>query len=1190
MEEEDQPRSSIYVAPLKVVKPAPNGRDVDTASSTSRASPSRQHTSPSRIQSQYGTALSDTGRQTSNEAVEDHGPTFHNYLRAFYPFQPTDPLAPSTVTLPLEAGDIILVHSIHTNGWADGTLLDNGSRGWLPTNYCEAYEHLYMRPLLKALTDFWDVIRHGSGSTLDVFRNQDYMRGLIAGVRFLLEKSDCLTRTAPNVKRHESIRKTRKALLADLSALVKIAKRLQDFAAGMPLPGCVDDIFDEMLLKAFTIVTNGVRFLDIWTEEVELQQTVEGVAAILEQTITRSNDVIGSSQMPVIGSNQEAVESSAAAGAHQVPQPANPLIEPSAAFVEQPPKPFTGNDFVFPVPKRQSAASSIKSRPVSMQAKRTSISHRMSYTSQVGSTQKLNLASKKLDSCYDAFLGVLGSFLGLHMQSRSSAELLLTTQQAVKSCRELLAVVEIVLERDFQRSDALLEAKETMYDRITELVQAAREVFGPVESSAEDSMATASKAATACVRGAGECLAKARVVLERIGDFELESSELKSMMPTPSPPDPVEVTEYPRILSTDQGTEPHEAHEIPPAPTRPAPQLLIPDVSLLPPRSSPDLHTPASTVASSTMLTPDSPTNTTASPLSSTFNGPIFTPPTPALAMDDETSPVSETTISPQIPRRQKSLNRTVVISTGSGSTSSTENSMISTVSGTSSRATSPDQHGLYLEAERPWDRTSGSHSTLTDDFDETEKTLLEKTYAHEIMYNKEGQVMGGTLAALIEKLTAHDSAPDALFVSTFYLTFRLFTTPNEFAEALAYRFDYAAESSTVAGPVRLRVYNIFKGWLESHWRHDCDDATLPLILDFAQSKLAQAIPSAANRLMELADNVKSGHGPVVPRLLSSLGKTNTPFMQYFNPDSPTATPIISKSQLAALRNWKTTGAPVSILDFNPLELARQITIKESSIFCSILPEELLATEWNKQTGSLAVNVRAMSTLSTDLANLVADSILSLEEPKKRAVLIKHWVKIANKCLELNNYDTLMAIVCSLNSSTIARLKRTWEAVSQKTKATLEELRRIVDVSRNYAVLRQRIQNHVPPCLPFVGTYLTDLTFVDHGNQATRKLDTGAGSIDVINYDKHMKTARIISELQRFQIPYRLTEVPELQTWMQDQLVRVRSSGEKSFQNYYRRSLVLEPREQAQQRPVAQGVQTSKGTEDKFDFLSWAIP
>jgi hypothetical protein len=187
----------------------------------------------------------------------------------------------------------------------------------------------------------------------------------------------------------------------------------------------------------------------------------------------------------------------------------------------------------------------------------------------------------------------------------------------------------------------------------------------------------------------------------------------------------------------------------------------------------------------------------------------------------------------------------------------------------------------------------------------------------------------------------------------------------------------------------------------------------------------------------------------------------------------------------------------------------------------------------------------------------------------------------------------------------ISRLRRTWEIVSQKTKTTLEHLRAIVDVSRNYAVLRQRLQGHVPPCLPFVGTYLTDLTFVDHGNQSLRSLPTEDGEMAVINFDKHMKTARIISELQRFQIPYRLTEVPELQTWMQNELVRVRSHGESPAQTFYRRSLVLEPREpsrsggnlQAQaQVPLPSQSQPDstppnpsilEATKDKFDFLSW---
>jgi hypothetical protein len=1075
-----------------------------------------------------------------------------------------------------------------------------GETGWLPTNYCEAYENPPMWPLLKSLTDFWDTIRTGN-SSLDIFGNQDYMRGLIAGVRVLLEKSDCLTRDSALVKKHDSIRKSRKLLLSELSVLVKIAKRLSDYALGNSPGESVADIFDEMLLKAFKVVTRGVKFLDTWNEEVGLDLVAESGNAVLVTPQIQRNVTLKSSGIPSVPGDAPIDDED------NIKKAERSLVQvgPQAQFEAIREKPshhrIASRDSWYQASNSQGTAS-IKSRPVSIQAKRMSLTHRMSYTGQTAGLRNTNLASEQLDYCYDAFLGVLGSFLGLHMQSRSSSELLLTTQQAVKSCRELLTVIEVVLDHDLRRSDLLLEAKDTMYDKITELVHAAREAFSPVTAD-EDSVFLPEEgkslvnAATACVRGAGECVAKTRMVLEQIGDFELESIEVRSPTVTPN-----SVKSLKSI--NDQESSPlhhiegNDQNPVPPIPTRPAPQieisaLQIPKLitlSLIEPLS--DLFSPIST-SSLTLQTPDSTPSTMSSAFSSTLAGSILTPPTPAIASDDEDSIVARDTTSGDLLRRERSLARDVVNSTGSDSTymSSTRNSRISVRSETSTRATSPDQHAAYLEAEASSNRFSGSHTTLADDIEETEQKILEKTFAHELMCNKEGQIIGGTLRALIEKLTAHNSTPDAVFVSTFYLTFRLFTTPTEFAGALANRFDYVGESPEIAGPVRLRVYNVFKGWLESHWRHDCDDVVMPFIMEFAQQALLKSLPTAGKRLTELAEKVQSVHGHVVPRLISSIGKTNTSIAQYFNPESPMPPPIISKSQLAALRNWKNNGSGVSILDFDPLELARQITLKESSIFCSILPEELLATEWNKRSGSLAVNVRAMSTLSTDLANLVADSVLQLEEPKRRAALIKHWVKIANKCLELNNYDTLMAIICSLNSSTISRLKKTWEVVSQKTKTTLENLRNIVDVSRNYAVLRNRLQNHVPPCLPFVGTYLTDLTFVDHGNQATRKLDTGAGSIDVINYDKHVKTAKVISELQRFQIPYRLTEVPELQTWMQDQLVRVRSSGEKSFQNYYRRSLLLEPREQGQQQVLTERIIPPKGGEkDRFDFLAWAHP
>jgi RasGEF domain/RasGEF N-terminal motif len=978
----------------------------------------------------------------------------------------------------------------------------------------------------------------------------------------LQEKSECLTREAPLVQRYDRLRRNRKALLADLSSLVKTTKKLQDVARGTPHDQEVESILDEMLLKAFKIVTRGVRFLDVWNEEVGLSRAMQE----LEQTgehydvpLTPPGDTFPNHDRRVSGSTLPSSDGSESRELNWG------RLNASRAS--------TRTDMLDCPPQQP--------RPISVQGKRISVSHRVSYTAPMCAVRNPNLASDRLGAAHDAFLGVLGSFIGLHLQSRSSVELILTTQQSVQSCRSLLSVVEAIWEHDLQRSQELEQAKDTMYERITELVHAARDAFRPNATDDEvvfmpDEGKRLVDAATDCVRAAGNCVAKARLVLEQIGDCELDPA---SLAPSALDPDALDskASRLPppgNLEELDPVIEP--SMRLPPPPIQ-IPTTLMPGTPALTDGTTPSsMHSQA---------LPQTPTTTADS-------SSIHSIAAPFIASDVSPSDASYQDIAsgPESQALYRFEAQEPSIRTGSGLTfpSTIRDSKVSGISETSTRATSPDI-GSSIPAE-PSLKGSLSRSTLADESDETEVNILEKTFAHELVF-KDGQVVGGSLRALIEKLTTHQSTPCAVFVSTFYLTFRLFATPMEFADALADRYNYIGDTPHAAGPVRLRVYNAFKQWLESHWRHDCDNVALEFIMNFARTKLMDSLHNAGKRLIELAEKVSAVHGPIVPRLVSSMGKTNTAIAQYVHPDTPFPAPITSKSQLNLLKLWKNGGANISILDFDPLELARQFTIKESRIFCSILPEELLATEWTKKTGSLAVNVRAMSTLSTDLANLVADSILQLDEPKRRAVIIKQWVKIANKCLDLNNYDSLMAIICSLNSSTISRLKRTWELVSQKTKTTLENLRGIVDVSRNYSVLRQRLQNHVPPCLPFVGLYLTDLTFVDHGNQPWRNLSTEYGRLPVINFDKHMKTAKIISELQRFQIPYRLTEVPELQTWMQDQLIRVRSNGDETFRNYYRRSLILEPREPVPQRGgvADSGVSISsrETTKEKFDFLAW---
>jgi len=1150
---------------------------------------------------------------------------FQTYLRAFYPFHPICDKDSSTVTLPLGRGDIILVHSVHTNGWADGTLLSSGARGWLPTNYCEAYDIQPIRNLLNALTSFWDLVRCASEGALEVFGSQDYIRGLVAGVRCLLvsssrsaraaraihqhfanlsvqERTACLSRDSATLRSHSGLRWNRKALLHDVSCLVKSAKGLQTAVHQDSVVQIEDNILDELMMKAFRTVTRAVQFLDVWVEDILLARSTDN--RIDNRKPSSADDRASMKPSAACSANETAddcpqegtLEGASATSHHHHPannhnHNVNSLNNAQEQTIVRPPASRTLYSHTRPLDSNVEQSC----RQLSVSSHRQSVSLRVSCNLGNSQVSGATLASGKLSAAHDEFLGFLGSFIGLHLESRSSTDLLSTTKQAVLSCRDMLKIIEAVWERDARRSRSLAEAREDMYCSITDLAEAARRVFQPSASGEMDEIRELDAhkpmvdAATACVRAAGDCVAESQFVLERLGDFSfeplnLDSSSLDTERQSPSYAaaysdcQPQQADPEPRVDQHYVSVEPTNMPPCPPS-EPPRPELSL---ALTIPATIYTSSPPKEVTVEEIMITSD----LVAQPL---------LPPLPPFA--GLLSPTEEVPASPQLSLHscefQSNQGRrlrtdSIGVSSATGSITligSTRDSEMSERSESSTRATSPDAfaYAPHLTVPPQCDKLAQSRSTLNDDIEEAEGVVQQKTFAHEAVYNQFGQLTGGTLPALIERLTTHDSTPDATFVAAFYLTFRLFAAPREFAQALIDRFTYVGDSPQVAGPVRLRVYNVFKGWLESHWRRDCDSPALELIVAFATRPLQLVLPTAGKRLVCLAGKVNAVEGPLVPRLLSSMGKTNTSVAAYFPPDTPLPAPIITKSQLAALKNWKQLGTCTSILDFDPLELARQLTIKTSRIFCSILPEELLATEWMKKTGSVAVNVRAMSTLSNDLASLVADCVLQLYSPKQRATLIKQWVKIADKCLELANYDSLMAIVCSLNSSTLLRLKRTWELVSSKTKTTLENLKAVVDTSRNFIVLRRRLHSAAPPCLPFIGFALTDLTFVEVGNPATKQLQGGGTGdrLSVINFGKHVKTAQIISSLQRFQVPYRLTEVPELQTWMQDQLVRVRSSDSSNIVNYYRRSLLLEPREQTQQK------QPAMYAKDRVEMFWW---
>ncbi|KAJ2962862.1 hypothetical protein NQZ79_g2056 [Umbelopsis isabellina] len=415
----------------------------------------------------------------------------------------------------------------------------------------------------------------------------------------------------------------------------------------------------------------------------------------------------------------------------------------------------------------------------------------------------------------------------------------------------------------------------------------------------------------------------------------------------------------------------------------------------------------------------------------------------------------------------------------------------------------------------------------------------------NDIVFNMEGQVKGGTLTALVERLTLHDFL-DSKFINTFLLTYRSFCTTDEWFDLLVQRYNLSPPPGLTGEEieiwndkklklVRLRVFNVIKTWLENFYNEEEDQHIISRIMEFAEVTIRESMQFAAEQLIKLVKKrMDTDDNSQFRKMILTLGST--------------APPAILPKNMKRIR----------LLDIDPLEIARQLTVMDSRLYIKIKPVECLDKNWGKEDSeNMAANVKASIEYSNQITAWVTDSILSQTEIKKRCAIIKHWVQVAEKCRILNNFNTCMAILSAFDNSAIGRLKRTWDSVSARTMQTLAYIRKLMGANKNFNEYREIIHSVNPPCIPFLGIYLQDLTFIEDGNtNFLRK------SNQLINFAKRMKTAEVIREIQQYQSsPYVLNAVPELQLFITTHL-----QSSRDEETCYNLSLALEPREREDEK------------------------
>ncbi|KAF7262027.1 hypothetical protein EG68_00650 [Paragonimus skrjabini miyazakii] len=223
---------------------------------------------------------------------------------------------------------------------------------------------------------------------------------------------------------------------------------------------------------------------------------------------------------------------------------------------------------------------------------------------------------------------------------------------------------------------------------------------------------------------------------------------------------------------------------------------------------------------------------------------------------------------------------------------------------------------------------------------------------------------------------------------------------------------------------------------------------------------------------------------------------------------------ILTPTQISSEKNFSTLSA---------LDISEQLTFLDFQIFRSIRSEELLNQSWMKpDKEEKAKHVLLVCKRFNEVSRLVVSEIISRTDLNDRVLCIEKWVAIADICRCLQNYNGVLQICAALVNSSVYRLRRTWERVSKQTKQSIDRLQMLVASDGRFKSMREALHRCDPPCIPYLGMYLTDLSFIEEGA-------LNVTESDLVNFCKMRMIAHVIREIQQFhQTPYLISHKREV--------------------------------------------------------------
>ncbi|KAI4464465.1 guanine nucleotide exchange factor [Holotrichia oblita] len=407
--------------------------------------------------------------------------------------------------------------------------------------------------------------------------------------------------------------------------------------------------------------------------------------------------------------------------------------------------------------------------------------------------------------------------------------------------------------------------------------------------------------------------------------------------------------------------------------------------------------------------------------------------------------------------------------------------------------------------------------------------------------------VKAGTLKKLVEALSTDDGELETTYINVFLATYRSFSSPKEVLKLLLQRYEELAETPTNGKPDhheqhRKTLISALHVWLDSYPEDFKEPPNHPALLQLVHF-CEEFLPAT-----ELEAKVRH-------RLDRYAREPKV---------DPLLTPPPSFAMRANIPGWKRYGLP----DVPVRHFAEQLTRMDVELFKKLVPHQCLGAVWSRRDKSRsheAATVLATVNQFNAVSFRVISSILVEPDikPIDRAQIIICWIDIAQELRVLKNFSSLKAIISGLQSNPIYRLQKTWQAVPKEKIELFDELARIFSEDNNQWTQREllmregtakfadtvgendkqlqkvfqkqnnRTANISFGTIPYLGTFLTDLTMID-----TAIPDLISDGL--INFDKRRKEFEVLAQIKLLQgaaNAYQLTEDPLFDLWFDSLLV-----------------------------------------------------